>query len=50
MKIHIFQVLGVIGILYEDKKGRLIHPDDVDALSPWEIEDLQLHVYDEITV
>ena len=35
-------------MLYEDKFGNLMHPDEVEALSPWEIDDLKLHVYEDI--
>jgi len=38
----------VIKMMYEDKRGRLLHPDDVDMLSPWEIEELGIHVYGEL--
>lgn len=33
-------------MLYEDNRGRLLHPDKVDEMSPWEIEELGIHVHD----
>jgi hypothetical protein len=30
--------------LFEDKKGKLWMSDELDELSEWEIEDLQIHV------
>ena len=37
-------------MLYEDKKGNLIHPEKVESMSLWEIQEKGLHVYDEATV
>ena len=34
-------------MLFEDGDGRILTPEEVDSLSPWEIDDLKLHVYDE---
>lgn len=34
-------------MLYEDKDGNLMHPEEVEALSPCEIEERGFHVYDE---
>ncbi len=34
-------------MLFEDKFGRIMHEDEVDELSPWEIEELQLHMVQE---
>lgn len=34
-------------MLYEDKFGNLMHPEDVEALSPYEIEERRFHVFDE---
>jgi len=34
-------------MLFEDDEGRLLTSDEVDELSPWEIDDLDLHVYEE---
>jgi len=31
-------------VLFEDKNGRLLMSDEVDELSPWEIEELGIHV------
>jgi len=33
--------------MYEDRYGNLMHPDEVDALSPHEIEERGFHVVDE---
>ncbi len=30
--------------MFEDKNGRLLHPDEVDELSPWEVDELGIHV------
>jgi hypothetical protein len=32
-------------MLFEDKEGRILLPDDVDEMSPWEIEERGVHVY-----
>jgi hypothetical protein len=37
-------------MLYQDCRGRIVHPDELDELAPWEIEDLGLHVYDEPSI
>jgi hypothetical protein len=31
-------------MLYEDKYGNLLMPEQVEEMSPWEIDDLQIHV------
>jgi len=31
-------------MIYEDKTGRLRMPDQVDEMSLWEIDDLEIHV------
>ena len=33
-------------MLFEDNSGRLLHAEEVDALSPWEIEERGIHIYD----
>jgi hypothetical protein len=33
-------------MLYEDKHGNLWQPEDVEALSPWEIDEGGFHVFD----
>ena len=33
--------------LFEDKEGRILLPDEVDELSPWEVEALGIHVFAE---
>lgn len=33
-------------MLYEDKKGRLLMPEEVEELSPWEIDELGIHIAD----
>jgi hypothetical protein len=35
----------VIAVLFEDKMGRLLLPEEVDELSPWEIEEREIHVF-----
>ena len=37
-------------MLYEDKFGRIMHSDQVDDLSAWQIEELELHVYSDPVV
>lgn len=39
-------IVEEVQMLFEDKEGNLMHPDEVDELSPWEIEERGLHVYD----
>lgn len=39
--------MEVVPMMFEDKFGNLLHPDELDELSPWEIEERQVHVYDE---
>lgn len=34
-------------MLYEDNSGKIFLPDEIEELSPWEIEDKGIHVYDE---
>ncbi len=34
-------------MLYEDKYGNLMHPEEVESLSPHEIEEMGFHVFDE---
>lgn len=34
-------------MLFEDECGKILMPDEVDELSPWEIEELKLHVCEE---
>lgn len=31
-------------MLYEDYKGNLLMPDEVEEMSPWEIEEKRIHV------
>lgn len=35
-------------MLFQDSKGRLLHSDEVDELSPWEIDEFGIHVYDDM--
>jgi hypothetical protein len=35
-------------MLFEDKKGRLLVAEEVNELSPWEIEEREIHMYPEI--
>lgn len=37
----------VTTILYEDKEGILMRPEEVEALSPHEIEERGIHVFDD---
>jgi hypothetical protein len=37
----------VIAVLYEDEVGRLLSEEEIDELSPWEIEERGIHVYAE---
>ena len=41
------QMWEVILMLYEDKFGNLMYPEDVEALSPYEIEEKCFHVFEE---
>lgn len=34
-------------MLFEDENGLILMPDEVDELSPWEIDERKLHVYEE---
>jgi hypothetical protein len=34
-------------ILFEDYKGNILVSNEVDELSNWEIDEYQLHVYEE---
>jgi len=33
-------------MLYEDKYGNLLMPEEVEDMSPWEIDELRVHVSD----
>jgi hypothetical protein len=33
-------------MLFEDNYGNIFHPDEIDELSPWEIEEKGIHVYE----
>ncbi len=33
-------------MIFEDNKGNLLMSDEVDELSPWEIEELGIHVFE----
>ncbi len=35
-------------MLFRDNEGRILHSDDVDELSAWEIEDRGIYVYEEV--
>lgn len=37
-------------MLYEDKDGRILHPDDINDLEAWQIEDMGIHVHDKAQV
>lgn len=34
-------------MMYQDSKGRILHPDEIDELATHEIELMQIHVYDD---
>jgi len=34
-------------MLFEDEEGRLLMSDEVDELSPWEIEERKIHLFDD---
>lgn len=34
-------------MMYQDKNGKLLLPDQIDELSAWEIEELGIHVFDD---
>lgn len=36
---------GVVSMIFEDKDGNLLMPDEADELSPWEIYEKGIHVY-----
>ena len=36
----------VVRMLFEDSKGNLLMPEEVDELSPWEIEERGIHLAD----
>ncbi len=31
-------------MLYEDRFGNLLLPEEVEEMSPWEVEDLNVHI------
>ena len=35
-------------MLFEDKDGKLYHPEELDELSPYEIQEREFHLYDEL--
>lgn len=35
-------------MMYEDKFGELLSPEEVDELSPFEIEERGIHFYDDV--
>lgn len=38
---------GVMRMLYEDNEGRLVHPEELEEMSPFEIEERGIHLYDD---
>jgi hypothetical protein len=36
-------------ILFQSRTGKIMHPDEVDKLSAWEIEELGINVFDDNT-
>jgi len=36
--------MGCCEMLFEDKDGQLLLPEEVDELSPWEIEARKIHI------
>lgn len=41
----ILRINEVVVMLFEDKYGKVLISDEVNDLSPWEIEDRGIHVY-----
>ena len=37
-------------MIFQDKTGRILMPDEVDEFAPWEIEELGIHVMDTLEV
>jgi hypothetical protein len=37
-------------MMYEDKYGNILFENEVDELSPWEIEEKEIHIYDDLKV
>ena len=35
-------------MLYEDRYGNLLMPEEIEALSPWEIDELGIHLMEEL--
>jgi hypothetical protein len=40
--------MRVIEMMFENKEGKLIMPEELDELSSWEIEDMGIHVYEDM--
>ena len=34
----------VLTVLYEDKFGNLLLPEEVEEMAPWEIDELRVHI------
>ena len=35
-------------MMFEDKEGILLTPEEVDELSSWEIDERRIHIYDNV--
>jgi hypothetical protein len=40
--------MKVINMMFENKEGKLILPEELDELPLWEIEDMGIHVYEDM--
>jgi hypothetical protein len=40
--------MEVANMLFEDNNGKLMTSDEVDELSIWEIEEKEIHVFEEV--
>ena len=37
-------------MMFQDNRGNILMSDEVDELSPWEIDELGIHVMDDFSV
>jgi len=38
----------VVGLIFEDIDGKILMAEEVDELSPWEIDERHVHIYDDL--